>query len=113
RGQRARHLDDAFGALSDPTRRQVIELLGKAPLRASELAAATAASRPGMSRHLKILREAGLVREEEDALDGRARVYRLEDDAFDDVKGWLGRVETFWAEQLDSFRALAEAHAQA
>jgi DNA-binding transcriptional ArsR family regulator len=109
---RARRLDDAFGALSDPTRRKVVELLGKAPLRASELADATEASRPGMSRHLKILREAGLVREEGDALDARARLYRLEPDAFEGVKHWLERVETFWADQLDSFKALAEARAQ-
>jgi DNA-binding transcriptional ArsR family regulator len=109
---RARRLDDAFGALSDPTRRKVVELLGKAPLRASELADATDASRPGMSRHLKILREAGLVREEEDALDARARVYCLEPDAFEGVKHWLERVETFWAEQLHSFKALVEERAQ-
>jgi DNA-binding transcriptional ArsR family regulator len=109
---RARRLDDAFGALSDPTRRKVVELLGKAPLRASELADATDASRPGMSRHLKILREAGLVREEEDALDARARVYCLEPHAFEGVKHWLERVETFWAEQLHSFKALVEERAQ-
>lgn len=108
---RVRRLDDAFGALSDPTRRKVVELLGKAPLRASELADATDASRPGMSRHLKILREAGLVREEEDAFDARARVYRLETGAFDGLKHWLERVETFWADQLHSFQALAEARA--
>jgi DNA-binding transcriptional ArsR family regulator len=109
---RAQRLDDAFGALADPTRRKVIELLGKTPQRASDLALATQASRPGMSRHLRILREAGLVREEEDAIDARARVYRLEDDAFDGVKGWLERVEAFWEEQLGSFKALAEAQAR-
>jgi DNA-binding transcriptional ArsR family regulator len=109
---RARRLDDAFGALADPTRRRVIELLGRAPHRASELADATAASRPGMSRHLRILREAGLVREEGDARDARARVYRLEREAFLGVKGWLEEVETFWADQLASFKARAGARAR-
>jgi DNA-binding transcriptional ArsR family regulator len=108
---RARRLDDAFGALSDPTRRKVIELLGKAPLRASDLAQAAEASRPGMSRHLRILREAGLVREVEDPEDARARIYCLDPGAFDDVKRWVHRVETFWADQLESFKQLAEQRA--
>jgi DNA-binding transcriptional ArsR family regulator len=108
---RARRLDGAFGALADPTRRRVIELLGRAPRRASELADAVAASRPGMSRHLRVLREAGLVREEGDAQDARARVYRLERDAFRGVQDWLGEVEAFWADQLASFRTLAERRA--
>jgi DNA-binding transcriptional ArsR family regulator len=108
---RARRLDEAFGALADPTRRKVIELLGRAPLRASELAQAAAASRPGMSRHLRILKDAGLVREEGDEQDARARVYCLEQGAFEGVKTWLERVETFWADQLGSFKELAEARA--
>jgi DNA-binding transcriptional ArsR family regulator len=109
---RARRLDGAFGALADPTRRKVIELLGRAPHRASELADAVAASRPGMSRHLRVLREAGLVREEGDARDARARIYRLEREAFDGVKGWLDDVERFWTDQLESFRTRAEARAK-
>jgi DNA-binding transcriptional ArsR family regulator len=108
---KGRRLDDAFGALADPTRRKVIELLGKSPHRASELAELTSASRPGMSRHLRILKEAGLVREEGDEQDARARLYCLEQQAFEGVKDWLGRVESFWSEQLDSFKTLAEARA--
>jgi DNA-binding transcriptional ArsR family regulator len=108
----ARGLDAAFVALADPTRRRVIQLLGRAPRRASELAEATAASRPGMSRHLRILREAGLVREESDETDARARLVHLSRDAFGDVKDWLETVETFWAEQLESFGARAEARAR-
>jgi DNA-binding transcriptional ArsR family regulator len=108
---RARRLDEAFGALADPTRRRVLELLGKSPLRASELADALEASRPGMSRHLRVLREAGLVHEREDPLDARARIYCLEPEAFSPVKHWLERVETFWMDQLESFKALAEERA--
>lgn len=109
---RARHLDGAFGALADPTRRRVVELLGRAPHRASELADATDASRPGMSRHLKILKDAGLVREEGDAADARARIYQLEREAFSGVKDWLDEVESFWADQLASFGSVVEARAQ-
>jgi DNA-binding transcriptional ArsR family regulator len=110
---RARRLDGAFGALADPTRRRVIELLGRGPRRASELADAVAASRPGMSRHLRVLREAGLVYEQGDAQDARARVYSLEREAFRCVKGWLDEVEAFWADQLAAFKTLAEARARA
>jgi DNA-binding transcriptional ArsR family regulator len=105
---RAQRLDDAFGALADPTRRRVIELLGRAPHRASDLARAVDASRPGMSRHLRVLREAGLVREEGDERDARARVYTLEREAFGGVKGWLDDVESFWADQLASLREHVE-----
>jgi DNA-binding transcriptional ArsR family regulator len=108
---RSRRLDGAFAALADPTRRRVIELLGRAPRRASELADAVAASRPGMSRHLRILREAGLVCEEDDARDARARVYRLEREAFRGVKDWVAEIETFWEDQLASFKTRAEARA--
>ena len=105
---RSQRLDDAFGALADPTRRRVIELLGRAPHRASDLARAVDASRPGMSRHLRVLREAGLVREEGDERDARARVYRLEREAFGGVKSWLEDVESFWADQLASLREHVE-----
>ena len=87
----------------------MIELLGRAPHRASELARAVDASRPGMSRHLRVLREAGLVREEGDERDARARVYRLEREAFGGVQGWLEDVESFWADQLASLREHVEA----
>lgn len=104
-------LDEAFGALADPTRRRVVELLGRAPHRASELAALTNQSRPGMSRHLRLLREAGLVREEADASDARASLYLLDERAFDDVQGFLDRVQTFWDDQLASFADHLEARA--
>ena len=109
---RAARLDDAFTALADPTRRRVIELLGRGPRRAGELAEADDASRPGMSRHLRVLRLAGLVREEGDDRDARARVYRLEREALGGVKGWLDEVESFWADQLASLRDHAEAKAR-
>jgi len=109
--RRTPKLDEAFGALSDPTRRKVVELLGRGPHRASELAAATGQSRPGMSRHLRLLREAGLVREEADESDARASLYVLDQRAFEDVQTFLDRVQTFWSDQLASFADHLEARA--
>ncbi len=109
--KKAEKVDAAFAALADPTRRRVVELLGRAPHRASELAAITSQSRPGMSRHLRLLREAGLVREEADESDARASLYVLDRRAFDDVQGFLDRVQTFWSDQLASFADHLEARA--
>ncbi len=104
-------LDEAFGALADPTRRRVIELLGRGPWRASALAEETGQSRPGMSRHLRLLREAGLVREEADASDARASLYVLDQRAFADVQTFLDRVQAFWSDQLASFAVHVESRA--
>jgi DNA-binding transcriptional ArsR family regulator len=104
-------LSDVLFALADPTRRQVVELVGRAPRRASELAEAIGASRLAMSRHLRILREAGVIRDEGDEEDGRARLIALDERAFAGVRAWLDGVEGFWSDQLASFKTLAEARA--
>ena len=104
----AASLDDTLGALADPTRRQVVDLLRKHPRRAGELAAAVAVSPPAMSRHLRVLRIRGLVEEEREDRDSRVRVYRLRREKFAELQGWLREVEAFWTDQLDSFRAHVE-----
>jgi len=101
-------LDATFAALSDPTRRAVIDLLRHGPRRAGELAAELDTSAPAMSRHLRVLRESGLVEEERPDEDARVRVLRLRAEPFDDLRGWLEEVEQFWTGQLASFRAHAE-----
>ncbi len=106
---RSSPLDATLAALADPTRRRVIDLLRERPRRAGELAAAFDASAPAMSRHLRVLRTRGLIAEERDASDQRARVYRLRPERFRDLSSWLGEVERFWGEQLAAFRAHAEA----
>lgn len=106
-------LTDVLFALADPTRRRVVELVGRGPRRASELAEALAQSRPGMSRHLRILREAGLLAEEGDETDGRARRLSLRAEALDPVRRFLDAVENDWSAQLESFKALAESRASA
>jgi len=104
----AADLDEAFAALADPTRRAVIGLLRKKPLRSGEIASRLSMSRPAMSRHLRVLRHAGLVFEDLLPDDGRGRVYELRPEPFSALRGWLDEVEAFWSEQLKSFKAHAE-----
>lgn len=77
---------DVFAAVSDPARREILSALARGDLSAGEVAALFAISRPAVSRHLRVLREAGLVRNE---LVGRRRVYRLDVDGLAPVTGWL------------------------
>ncbi len=97
------NLDATFAALADPTRRGVVELLKRAPRRAGDLADALHASKPAMSRHLRVLRASGLV-EAESEDDGRERIYRLRADPFAQLRRWLEEVEQFWTLQLASFK---------
>lgn len=102
-------LDRTLQALADPTRRGVVELLRGQPRRAGELAAALAASPPALSRHLRVLRETGLVEEEPLPGDARVRLLRLCPQPFAELRGWLEELESFWSDQLASFKAHAEA----
>lgn len=101
-------LDATFAALADPTRRGVIDLLRKRPRRAGELADALAMSPPAMSRHLRVLRQSGLVVEELGEDDARVRVYALKKEPFRDLRRWLDEVETFWSLELGAFKEYAE-----
>ena len=102
-------LDATFGALADPTRRGVIDLLRREPRRASDLADELGASRPAMSRHLRVLRKCGLVETEAvsgpNERDARERVYRLRPERFGELRAWLDEVEAFWTDQLAAFAA--------
>ena len=105
------NLDATFSALADPTRRGVVELLRKQPRRASDLADALDASRPAMSRHLRVLRSCGLVEttdDEADDADARERIYRLRKAPFEQLRDWIEQTERFWEVQLDSFKAHVE-----
>jgi DNA-binding transcriptional ArsR family regulator len=101
-------LDRTLFALADPTRRGVIDLLRKKPRKASDLADALRITRPAMSRHLRVLRRGGLVREEGHEDDARLRIYRLERAPFDDLEGWLQEVRRFWKDQLSAFKTYAD-----
>jgi DNA-binding transcriptional ArsR family regulator len=97
-------LDATFGALADPTRRGVIDLLRRAPRRASDLADELGASRPAMSRHLRVLRRCGIV-EASGEDDARVRLYRLRPERFGELRAWLDEVDAFWTDQLAAFAA--------
>jgi DNA-binding transcriptional ArsR family regulator len=101
----AHELDSTLAALADPHRRRVVDLLRERPRRAGELAEATKIAFPLMSRHLKKLRESGLVEEDRDEFDSRVRIYRLRPQPMADLKLWLEETEALWSRQLAAFKA--------
>ena len=95
---------DAFLALSDPTRRRIIESLADGEAAFGELAGLFDMSRPAVSQHLKVLREAGLVAVRKDA---QRRIYRLNAEGLGELEQWLDKVKRFWGPRLDDLeRAL-------
>lgn len=104
----AAKLDRTLAALAVPCRRRIVELLREHPRRAGELAAATRTAFPAVSRHLRTLRESGLVDEQRDAFDSRVRVYSLRARPMAELKAWLEQTDAMWARQLDAFKAHVE-----
>lgn len=101
-------LDRTLAALADPHRRRTIELLRERPRPAGELAREVGLSPPAMSRHLKTLRESGLVEESHPPFDARLRVYALRREPMADLIAWLEETERMWSEQLLAFKAHLE-----
>jgi DNA-binding transcriptional ArsR family regulator len=97
-------VEGVFQALADPTRRRVIELLGDREHRAGELAAAAGTSAPAMSRHLRILLDAGFVADERVPGDARFRVFRLRREPVLALQAWLDQLQAHWNEQLGAFK---------
>ena len=89
-------------ALGDPTRRAIFERLAGGPRAVGELAGELPVSRPAVSQHLKVLKEAGLV---VDQADGTRRLYRIDPAGVGAARAYLDR---FWKQALDSFKAAAE-----
>jgi DNA-binding transcriptional ArsR family regulator len=100
-------------ALADPTRRRVVQLLREGPRRAGELAAASGTSAPAMSRHLRVLLEAGIVADERRADDARARVFWLRPEAVAPLRDWLDELQAAADEQLASFKRHVEGRREA
>lgn len=92
----------AFAALADPTRRTVFERLARGPRSVGELARGLPVSRPAVSQHLKVLKEAGLVSDE---AQGARRVYRVDPQGLGQMRAWLDR---FWDGALDASKAEVE-----
>jgi DNA-binding transcriptional ArsR family regulator len=89
---------DTFLALADPTRRQIIESLAVGETSFGALADQFEMSRPAVSQHLKVLRDAGIVTSRADA---QRRIYSLSDDGLEEVDAWLGKVRSYWTQRLD------------
>jgi DNA-binding transcriptional ArsR family regulator len=104
----AKRIDRTLAALADPYRRQVVELLRDRPRRAGELADAVGLAAPAMSRHLRMLRQSGLVEERHDGFDARVRIYQLRPEPMSDLAAWLRETEAMWADQLKAFKAHLE-----
>lgn len=99
--------ESALAALADPTRRRVFERLRDGPRSVGGIARGLPVSRPAVSQHLKVLKEAGLVA---DRADGTRRVYHIDPNGLAAIRQWL---DQFWDEALAAFRAEAEAVASA
>lgn len=93
---------EAAAAIADPTRRRLLELVRDREVPAGELASKFDVSRPAVSRHLRVLRQAGLVHERR---EGRLRLYRADPAPLAELRDWL---EQYWEERLDALRVLAE-----
>jgi DNA-binding transcriptional ArsR family regulator len=89
----------APAALADPVRREILVLLGTRPRNVSDITGHFAVSRPAVSRHLRVLREAGLVIAED---RGRERIYRLETSPLMELRQWLDQFSSRWEQRLDA-----------
>lgn len=93
---------EAAAAIADPIRRRVLELVRDRELPAGALAAQFDVSRPAVSKHLRVLREAGLVRERR---QGKLRLYRADPAPLAELREWL---DNYWEQRLDALKEVAE-----
>ncbi len=93
---------DSFAALGDPTRRAIFERVAARPSAVGDLARGLPVSRPAVSQHLRVLKEAGLVRE---TPEGTRRIYRLDPRGIAAMREWL---DSHWATALDAFKDFAD-----
>jgi len=90
---------NVYEALAEPNRRQIIDLVGRGERTAGDIVDALSISQPGVSKHLRILREAGLVSVRKDA---QRRLYRLEPQKLAEIDAWLAPYRKFWSSKLDA-----------
>lgn len=88
-----------MAVLADPIRREIVETLLDHPEDAGTIASRFDVTRPAVSRHLRVLREAGLVRVE---VDAQRRIYHVEPEPLAEIDAWLSRYRSFWADRLDA-----------
>ena len=102
----ARNQDATFHALADPTRRAVLDLLRRGSQPAGQIASAFPVSRPAISKHLRLLRRAHLVREHR---EGRNRIYALNPEPLRAVDSWIEQYRVFWKASLNNLKSFVEA----
>jgi DNA-binding transcriptional ArsR family regulator len=95
--------EEVLDALADPTRSRVVELLAHRPMTAGEIHAAFPIANPAVSRHLRVLRKAGVITELP-VSDRRVRLYTLRPEALEPLAEWLQELSRTWQSQLDSFK---------
>ena len=95
----ADHADEVFDAIGDGSRRQILDLLAAGPRPVGEIATRIGLSQPNASRHLRILREAGLV---EPRADGQRRIYELRPAGLAELIGWVAPYQRLWQGSLDA-----------
>src|SRR3712207_2020575 len=96
---------NAFEVIADPTRRRIVEMVARRELSAGDIARKFAVSRPAISRHLRVLREAGVVASRGDA---QRRLYRLDPRALDEIEQWIDQTRRFWSERLEALETHLE-----
>ena len=99
---------DVFETLADPTRRQIVDLLSERDRTVGELCDQFEISQPAVSRHLRVLREAGLVASRRDA---QRRVYRLTPEPLVEIDRWLERHRAYWRDRLDNLDSVLRSEA--
>jgi DNA-binding transcriptional ArsR family regulator len=97
-----------IAAFADTARAEIVELLAAGPRPAGEIHAAFSIAAPAVSRHLRVLRDAGLVEERRPDDDHRVRIYSLRPQPLEQVSGWLERTSATWQAQLESFKEFVE-----
>lgn len=97
--------ESTFNAVADPTRRAVLDLLRQGSLPAGRIAQAFPVSRPAISKHLRLLRRAHLVRERR---EGRHRLYQLNSDPLKVIDSWLNQYRIFWQTSMTNLKAFVE-----
>ncbi|MBB1033216.1 winged helix-turn-helix transcriptional regulator [Dietzia sp. CQ4] len=95
---RAATTSDVFNAIAEPQRREILVLLREGERPATEVALELGITQPGASKHLRVLREVGLVR---DRREGKQRIYHLDPGGLRSVHEWVGGFERFWNESFD------------
>jgi DNA-binding transcriptional ArsR family regulator len=101
---RAKDLDRWLPALADPTRRRILEILAQAPHTATQIHDAFPIAAPAVSRHLRVLRDAGLIVDQGVPDDRRVRLYALAPEPIDALSRWFEQLSQAWLDQLEAFK---------